>query len=613
MAALLSAAFGSWQADGATHDLTVEIASRFGAAPLQFDALTNQTAESQLVSVTRLDFLVSNPALRLENGDWLCLTNWQAYISAREGCTSFTLAAVPAARFDAIRFLVGLTPDVNKGDPAQYPAGHPLNPDVNGLHWGWQGSYVFMALEGLWQRRSAPVLGRSTFQTAPQAPVVSAAASGARGYSFHLANQALMTVQLPVSLDLTGDQTLRLALDLKKVFADPNPIKLTEEVSTTHSRTNDPIASQLARNVETSFSVESIQPSLLGESLKGLTKALVAPDATPYRLTISSVFPRPSLPLDNPLTEQGVELGRRLFNDKRLSINNSQSCAGCHDLTAAGSDNGRRFSTGAEGKEGTRNAMPLFNLAWKSSFFWDGRAATLREQVLQPIQNPVEMHENLEHVIRKLETNNLGTADAIDYPALFAKAFGSSEINSDRIARALEQFVLTQVSHNSKFDKVIAGAASLTRQEQRGFELFNTEYDPRREQFGADCFHCHGGANFQSLPLANNGLDSEPKDLGRYEVTKRVGDKGKFAVPSLRNVAVTGPYMHDGRFTSLEEVVEHYSTGVKRSPTLDPNLAKHPDGGVPLSQQDKIALVAFLKTLTDDRFEQKQTSLASIR
>src|SRR5438093_6457382 len=183
-------------------------------------------------------------------------------------------------------------------------------------------------------------------------------------------------------------------------------------------------------------------------------------------------------------------------------------------------------------------------------------------------------------------------------------------MTADRTARALEQFLLTQVSCDSKFDRVIQGEAKFTDEEQRGFELFHTEYDPRREQFGADCFHCHGGPLFQSQNFANNGLDSEFEDLGRYAATKREGDQGKFAVPSLRNVEVTGPYMHDGRFKTLEEVVEHYSTGVKRTATLDPNLAKHPDGGVPLSQADKQALVAFLKTLTDEPFRLNVGQLA---
>jgi cytochrome c peroxidase len=298
------------------------------------------------------------------------------------------------------------------------------------------------------------------------------------------------------------------------------------------------------------------------------------------------------LPRDNPLTGEGVSLGSELFFERRLSGDNSQSCARCHHPREAFSEN-RRFSRGIVGEVGTRNAMPLVNLAWKKEFFWDGRAASLREQVLQPIQNPIEMHQSLPRLVSKLSADT-------NYHRLFANAFGSPEITTDRIARALEQFLLVQVSFDSKFDRAILGQEKFTADEQRGFELFHTEYDPRHGQFGADCFHCHGGPLFQSQSFGNNGLDAKFKDLGRFAVTKREGDQGKFSVPSLRNVALTAPYMHDGRFRTLEEVVEHYCTGMVRSSTLDPNLAKHPNGGVPLSVADKCALVAFLKTLTEE-------------
>jgi cytochrome c peroxidase len=330
---------------------------------------------------------------------------------------------------------------------------------------------------------------------------------------------------------------------------------------------------------------------------------LIAKNATPYRFRISKFFPQPNLPKDNPLTEEGVALGERLFNETLLSRNNSQSCASCHQRANAFSD-GKRFSVGADGKEGTRNAMALVNLAWKESFFWDGRAATLREQVLKPIENPIEMHETIPNVVTKLNASK-------DYPGLFEKAFGPGAVTSDKLARALEQFLLAQVSFNSKFDRALAGETELTEEEKRGFELFNTEYDPRHGQFGADCFHCHGGALFQSQTFANNGLDSAISDRGRAAVTGKDSDAGKFAVPTLRNVAVTGPYMHDGRFASLEEVVEYYTSGVQRSPTLDPNLAKHPTGGVPLNEADKKALVAFLKTLTDERFKPRPLAQSS--
>jgi len=207
------------------------------------------------------------------------------------------------------------------------------------------------------------------------------------------------------------------------------------------------------------------------------------------------------------------------------------------------------------------------------------------------------MHETLSNAAAKIAADK-------NYPRLFSNAFGSSEITADHIACALEQFLLVQVSYDSKFDRVMNGREKFTAAEQRGFELFHTEYDQYHGQRGADCFHCHGGPLFQSQNFANNGLDSAFKDLGRYALTRREGDEGKFAVPSLRNVAVTAPYMHDGRFRTLDEVVEHYCTGMVRSATLDPNLAKHPDGGIPLSDSDKRALVAFLKTLTDEKYLQ---------
>jgi cytochrome c peroxidase len=438
---------------------------------------------------------------------------------------------------------------------------------LNGLHWGWAGGYVFLALEGLWRDTQGPW----------------------RGYSFHLANDPqLMTVDLPIALELNHDKSLILTLDFDQVFIR----KLDEGNASTHSRKGDQRAPSLCRAIENGFSVARI------ESAKD--RAPVTQDAQPskaythpYRFTFSMRFPRPDLPVDNPLTEEGVELGRRLFFEPKLSVNNRQSCASCHQPAYAFSDAGKRFSSGAEGGTGTRNAMSLFNMAWKRSFFWDGRARSLRQQVLMPIQNAVEMHQSLDKVIAKL------AADP-DYPALFSTAFGSPGITTNRLALALEQFVLTRISCDSKLDRALQGGEQLTEQEKRGFDLFMTEYDPRRGMRGADCFHCHGGPLFQSQGFANNGLDAEFADSGRGAVTGREWDKGRFAVPSLRNVELTGPYMHDGRFKTLEEVVAHYCTGVKRSATLDPNLAKHPDGGVPLSKADQRALVAFLKTLTEE-------------
>jgi cytochrome c peroxidase len=239
--------------------------------------------------------------------------------------------------------------------------------------------------------------------------------------------------------------------------------------------------------------------------------------------------------------------------------------------------------------------MPLFNLAWKSHFFWDGRTPTLRQQVLQPIEDVNEMHETLPSVIAKLKADR-------SYPKEFADAFAEPTINDETIAKALEQYLLTLVSHDTKFDRSIRGETQLSDQEKRGFEMFFTEFDPLRGQRGADCFHCHGGALFTDHQFHNNGLDVLPSDTGRERITGEARDHGKFVTPSLRNVALTAPYMHDGRFKTLDEVVEHYDHGVQRSETLDPNIAKHPVSGMALTAEEKAALVAFLKTLSDPLF-----------
>jgi cytochrome c peroxidase len=552
--------------------LQIAIAPRYHGGALVLDKPAQTKAAGQQFSVTRLDFLLSDFALHRQGGNWLETTNWQASFSLGQNRTNATVQELEPGGYDRIRFHVGLEPSLNHSDPAQYPARHPLNPNLNGLHWGWAGGYIFLALEGLWRDTGGEW----------------------RGYSFHLGNDPhLMTVEIPVALDLNQDKSLVLTFDLGGLLKQ----RLEQDNASTHSRKGDEMASLLCADVQRAFSVAEIAPAQPRSSTPPSVQPLAG--THPYRFTFSMRFPRPDLPRDNPLTQEGVELGRRLFFEKKLSINDSQSCASCHHPAEAFSDAGKRFSAGAEGAPGTRNAMSLFNLAWKRSFFWDGRASSIRQQVLMPIQNTVEMHQSLDKVIAKLSATP-------EYPALFARAFGSPVITTNRLALALEQFVLTRISCDSKLDRALQGAEQLTDQEKRGFELFMTEYDPRRGMHGADCFHCHGGPLFQSQGFANNGLDAVFSDVGRAAVTGREWDTGRFAVPSLRNVELTGPYMHDGRFKTLEEVVAHYCTGVKRSATLDPNLAKHPDGGVPLSKADQNALVAFLKTLTEESLRDGQ-------
>lgn len=342
-----------------------------------------------------------------------------------------------------------------------------------------------------------------------------------------------------------------------------------------------------------------VVPSLLGVGLIILAVAQTGSGPIPvgthrYILQVPPGLPPPPLPAGNPLTQEGVALGQRLFHEVRLSGNNTQSCSSCHRGDVALSDAPNALSTGIDGLRGTRNAPSLFNLAYQRTYFWDGRAPSLRVQALAPIQNPVEMHQSLASAVGKL------SADP-SYVAQFAKAFGTPGVNAQRIGLSLEQFMLTVFAGDSKFDRAQRGQATLTPQEQRGFQVFRTPFNPKLGQFGGDCARCHGGPLFSDFQFKNNGLDSVPTDFGRMLVTGLVIDKAKFKTPSLRNVAVSGPYMHDGRYATLEEVAAHYSDDIAPSATVDPKLARE-NGGVHLSQADQAALVAFMKTLTDSRF-----------
>ncbi len=322
----------------------------------------------------------------------------------------------------------------------------------------------------------------------------------------------------------------------------------------------------------------------------------VSYDPSPYQLDYPIHFPPPQLPEDNPLTVQGVKLGKMLFHETALSADNSQSCASCH-LQTDGFSDPAQFSIGVQGLPGTRHAMAVFNMAWNNNgFFWDGRAAELRDQALLPIEDELEMDESLNNVVQKL-------SNIQEYREQFVRAFGSEEITPTLISLALEQFMFSIVSVNSKYDRYLLGEETLTPEEERGRLLFFTEYNPFfPDDSGADCVHCHAGINFENDQYMNNGLDTEAEisDEGRKNATGLEEDRGKFKVTSLRNIAVTAPYMHDGRFTSLEEVMEHYNSGIKNSNSVDPAILATQETGLMLSAQDISDIVAFLGTLTDD-------------
>jgi cytochrome c peroxidase len=310
------------------------------------------------------------------------------------------------------------------------------------------------------------------------------------------------------------------------------------------------------------------------------------PAATPYNLVIPEGLPPMNIPSNNPLTVEGVALGKRLFYDPILSGDNTQSCASCH-LQEYGFTDPNQFSTGITGEQSPRNAMPLINLGWQTKFFWDGGANGMESQVLAPITNPIEMHETMANAIAELNAHP-------EYPDLFKAAFGSSQVTSQNIMRAIAQFERILISGNSKYDQYMRGETLLSAQELNGKALFE-------DMEKGDCSHCHTmGSTFSDFEFRNTGLDSISVDEGRYLITLNESDKGKFKTPSLRNVELTGPYMHDGRFQTLLECVEHYNTGFHYSANLDPNL--HFAVKDRMTQQEMEDIVAFLKTLTDMEF-----------
>lgn len=319
-------------------------------------------------------------------------------------------------------------------------------------------------------------------------------------------------------------------------------------------------------------------------------QAVEAPLAVPT-LFEDLILP-PVIPVDNPQTVEGIALGKQLFFDPILSGDQTQSCASCHSPQHSFSDTSPT-SPGIEGLFGNRNTMPLFNLAWNydERFAWDGKELSLERQVLEPVENPIEMNSRWEDVIKRLQSHP-------EYPQLFERAFNTSSITKELTAKAIAQFERTLISANSKFDRYLLGEATLTENELNGLNVFMDEAK-------GDCFHCHGNPNnplWTSNSFHNNGLDSNFTDLGLGAVTGDPADNGKFKSPSIRNLAFTAPYMHDGRFSTLEEVIDFYSEGLKNSPTIDPLMKKIAQGGVQLSVQDKADLKAFLLTLSDPSF-----------
>ncbi len=307
------------------------------------------------------------------------------------------------------------------------------------------------------------------------------------------------------------------------------------------------------------------------------------PSTSEESLSYPSHWPEPHYDFArNPLTKHKIDLGRKLFYDPILSKDGSVTCANCHLSFTAFTHVDHSLSHGINDSIGNRNSMALMNLAWSSSFMWDGAIERLDAQALAPITHPAEMGETLENVLQKLK------ASAV-YPELFAEAYGNAAFGTRELLDALAQFQLTLVSDNSNYDKAQRGEYDFTEQEAKGYRLFKIH-----------CNSCHQEPLFTTGKFENNGLplDSTLQDLGRYAITDRPADSLKFKTPTLRNVEFSKPYMHDGRFATLREVLDHYHSGIDRNATVSEKLKN----GIALTGDQKTELIAFMLTLSDRSF-----------
>ena len=560
-------------------DVTLAFELRWAGKAIEVPSTELRTAHAQSLRLTRFSALVSGVTLTRRDGSTVALNGQYGLLDAARGRGAVFFQNVPDGDYTGIGFQLGLPATINHGDSSRWPAAHPLNPLTNHLHWSWQGEYIFAAFEGRWT-------------DAHEGGTIE------RGFSYHIVgDDHLMPLRFATTFKIVGPTTLRFALELSKPLG-AQALASDDGSDSTHSAANDPVVTRMVSALQRSFfwlMAEATPASVNPGETRLPVVANGAADAEPLPFHVPAGFPAPSLPEDNPLTGAGVALGEALFIDRRLSGNSTQACVDCHSSKRAFSDR-LPLSRGADGKPGTRNAMPLFNLAWSPSYAWDGSKPRIRDQAIAAMTNPLEMHADPATVVARLAADS-AVAEK------FRAAFGSTAITIERIGLALEQTLLATVSANSKFDRAIRGAGALTEEEKEGFALFMTEFDPARGRRGADCFHCHGGPLFTDYDFKNNGLDATNMDRARAAVTARPDDVGKFKTPSLRNIAVTAPYMHDGRFATLEEVVAHYDHAVQRTSTLDPNLAKHPVEGLKLSADEQRALVAFLRTLTDARWD----------
>ncbi|WP_228455895.1 cytochrome-c peroxidase [Chryseobacterium sp. POL2] len=306
-----------------------------------------------------------------------------------------------------------------------------------------------------------------------------------------------------------------------------------------------------------------------------------------YNLEKPNGFPEIAFDITgNPVTVNGVALGKKLFYEGKLSRNNTISCGFCHIQENAFTHHGHPVSHGIDNRLGIRNAPPIQNMAFLKNYTWDGVSHNLDERSLVPITTDFEMDSSIPEVVSKLNADT-------NYKKMFKAAFGDETITGQRILKALSQFMVTMVSSDSKYDQMKKGIATFTNDETKGYQLFQNK-----------CISCHSGELFTDQSYRNTGMyyNSQYDDRGRYRVTLDWDDNMKFRVPSLRNVEYTAPYMHDGRFYTLEAVLNFYTDGVENQPNLDPLLKQNGHIGIPMNAQEKQYIIAFLKTLSDKNF-----------
>ena len=335
-----------------------------------------------------------------------------------------------------------------------------------------------------------------------------------------------------------------------------------------------------------------ITPEVDPDDLTGLSY-----DPTSYELNIPDNFPQMVIPADNLMTLEGVELGRRLFYDPILSIDSTLSCSSCHLPEGNFTDN-TALSEGVSGNTGRRSSMTLLNVGFVTTgLFWDGREDLLEHQALLPVEDPVELEADWIEIEQRLRSHT-------SYPEFFRKAFGidsKSEINRDLAAKAIAQFERTLISSgNSKYDKVIRGEAIFTDQELQGHDIFFDINDDISRH--AECGHCHNAPLFTTNEFFNNGIQSPMnrtnfEDNGLGEFTGKVFDNGMMRTPTLRNIFRSAPYMHDGRFETIDEVIDHYISGGHPAMNLAPVLRP-----LNMNESDRAALIAFIRTLDDPDF-----------